>query len=83
MRTDLHEGDQLLIIRVGKRFALKLPDAPEPGLRRDLLFAGQPERAFAGYASGRFLKKGVTFPVRWPHGDCSLCQEVSREEPGK
>jgi AbrB family looped-hinge helix DNA binding protein len=57
MRTDLHEGDQLLIIREGKRFVLKPPDALEPGLREDLLFAEQTERAFTGYASGRFSRR--------------------------
>jgi AbrB family looped-hinge helix DNA binding protein len=57
MRKDLHEGEQLLIIREGERFLLKPLDELEPALREDILFAEQTERAFAEYKSGRYARK--------------------------
>jgi bifunctional DNA-binding transcriptional regulator/antitoxin component of YhaV-PrlF toxin-antitoxin module len=57
MRKDCPEGEELLIIREGKRFILKPLDEFKPALREDILFAEKTEQAFAEYEKGSFKRK--------------------------
>jgi AbrB family looped-hinge helix DNA binding protein len=57
MRTDLPEGEKILIIREGKRIILKPLTDIEPALREDILFAEKTETAFGEYSKGNFTKK--------------------------
>jgi len=57
MRTDLLEGEKLLIIREGERIILKPLGELEPALREDILFAEKTEHAFEEYKKGTFTRK--------------------------
>jgi len=57
MRTDLPEGEKLLIIKEGDRYILKPLTDLEPQIRDDLLFAEKTEQAFAEYRKGTFTRK--------------------------
>lgn len=57
MRTDLPEGEKLLIIRDGERYILKPLTELEPALQDDILFAEKTEQAFEKYTKGTFHKK--------------------------
>ena len=57
MRTDLPEGEKILIIREGERIILKPLSDIEPTLREDILFAEKTETAFGEYSKGNFTKK--------------------------
>jgi len=57
MRTDLPEGEKILIIREGERIILKPLTDIEPALRDDILFAEKTEKAFEEYSKGNFTKK--------------------------
>jgi len=57
MRTDLPEGERLLIIRDGERIILKSLTELEPALQEDILFAEKTEQAFEEYSKGTFTKK--------------------------
>ncbi|MFA4848208.1 MAG: AbrB/MazE/SpoVT family DNA-binding domain-containing protein [Methanoregula sp.] len=57
MRTDLPEGEKLLIIRDGERYILKPLNDLEPALQEDILFAEKTEQAFEEYIKGMFHKK--------------------------
>jgi AbrB family looped-hinge helix DNA binding protein len=57
MRTDLPEGEKILIIREGERIILKPLTNIEPALREDILFAEKTEAAFVEYSRGTFTKK--------------------------
>jgi AbrB family looped-hinge helix DNA binding protein len=57
MRTDLPEGEKILIIREGERIILKPLTDIEPALREDILFAEKTEIAFGEYSKGNFTKK--------------------------
>jgi len=56
MRTDLPEGEKLLIIREGGRILLKPLADPEPSLRDDIGFAEKMEAALQEYRKGSFRK---------------------------
>ena len=57
MRTDLPEGEKILIIKEGERIILKPLTNIEPALRDDILFAEKTEKAFEEYSKGTFNKK--------------------------
>jgi len=57
MRTDLPEGERILIIRDGERIILKPLSDIEPALQDDILFAEKTEKAFEEYSKGNFTKK--------------------------
>lgn len=57
MRTNLPEGEKLLIIRDGERYILKPLTDLEPALQEDILFAEKTEQAFEEYTKGTFHKK--------------------------
>jgi AbrB family looped-hinge helix DNA binding protein len=57
MRTDLPEGERILIIREGDRIILKPLSDLEPALRDDILFAEETEAAFEEYHKGTFVRK--------------------------
>ena len=57
MRTDLLEGEKLLIIREGERIILKPLGELEPALREDILFAEKTEKAFEEFKKGTFTRK--------------------------
>jgi AbrB family looped-hinge helix DNA binding protein len=57
MRTDLPEGEKILIIREGERIILKPFTDIEPTLRDDILFAEKTERALEEYSKGAFNRK--------------------------
>jgi len=57
MRTNLPEGEKLLIIRDGERYILKPLTELEPALQEDILFAEKTEQAFEEYTKGTFHKK--------------------------
>jgi len=57
MRTDIPEGERLLIIKDGERYILKPLAELEPALKEDLLFAEKTEQAFEEYRKGTFTKK--------------------------
>ena len=59
MRTDLPEGEKILIIREGERIILKPLTDIEPALRDDILFAEKTETAFMEYSKGDFTKKNA------------------------
>ena len=59
MRTDLPEGERLLIIRDGERIILKPLTEIEPAVREDLLFAEKTEQALGEYSRGSFQKKNA------------------------
>lgn len=56
MRTDLPEGEKLLIIREGGRIVLKPLADLEPSLRDDIVFAEKTEAALQEYKKGSFRK---------------------------
>lgn len=57
MRTDLPEGEKILIIKDGERIILKPLTDLEPALRDDVLFAEKTEQAFGEYKKGTFIRK--------------------------
>jgi len=57
MRTDLPEGEKILIIKEGGRIILKPLTDLEPALRDDVLFAEKTEQAFEEYKKGTFIRK--------------------------
>ncbi|MDO8874168.1 MAG: AbrB/MazE/SpoVT family DNA-binding domain-containing protein [Methanoregula sp.] len=57
MRTDLPEGEKILIIKEGGRIILKLLTDLEPALQDDILFAEKTELAFEEYRKGTFIRK--------------------------
>jgi AbrB family looped-hinge helix DNA binding protein len=57
MRTDLPEGEKILIIREGERLILKPLTDIEPALRDDIIFAEKTEKAFEEYSKGTFKRK--------------------------
>jgi AbrB family looped-hinge helix DNA binding protein len=57
MRTDLPEGEKILIIKEGVRIILKPLTDIEPASRDDILFAEKTEKAFGEYSKGTFNKK--------------------------
>jgi len=57
MRTDLQEGEKILIIRNGERYILKPLTELEPALQEDILFAEKTEQAFEEYKKGTFTTK--------------------------
>ena len=59
MRTDLPEGEKILIIKEGKRIILKPLADLKPALQDDILFAEKTEQAFEEYSKGAFHKKKV------------------------
>jgi len=59
MRSDLPEGERILIIREGERIILKPLSGIEPALRDDILFAEKTEKAFAEYSKGTFIRKNA------------------------
>lgn len=60
MRSDLEEGEQLLVIREGDRFILKPLEDLEPAVREDIIFAEKTERAFLEYKKKGFSRKRDT-----------------------
>lgn len=52
MRGDLHEGQQLVIIRDGSRFILKPLDDLEPALEDDIRFAERTEKEYLKFEKG-------------------------------
>lgn len=59
MRTDLPEGEKILIIREGERLILKPLTGIEPALRDDIIFAEKTEKAFEEYSKGTFTRKNA------------------------
>jgi AbrB family looped-hinge helix DNA binding protein len=57
MRTDLPEGEKILIIKEGERIILKPLTDLEPALKEDILFAEKTEQAFEEYKKGVFIRK--------------------------
>ncbi|MDO9326975.1 MAG: AbrB/MazE/SpoVT family DNA-binding domain-containing protein [Methanoregula sp.] len=57
MRTDLPEGEKILLIKDGKRIILKPLSDLEPALRDDILFAEKTAQAFEEYKKGTFIRK--------------------------
>lgn len=57
MRTDLPEGEKILLIKEGERIILKPLTDLEPALRDDILFAEKTEQAFEEYKKGTFIRK--------------------------
>jgi AbrB family looped-hinge helix DNA binding protein len=57
MRSDLPEGEKILIIREGERLILKPLTNIEPALRDDIIFAEKTEKAFEEYSKGTFIRK--------------------------
>lgn len=57
MRRDLDEGEQLVIIREGSRFIVKLLDDPEPAMGEDLGFSERTEKAYLEYEKGEYTKE--------------------------
>jgi len=57
MRTNLPEGEKLLVIRDGERIILKPLSEIEPAVREDILFAEKTEQALEKYSKGMFVKK--------------------------
>jgi len=62
MRRDLDEGEQLVIIRDGRRFILKPLDDLEPALEDDIRFAERTEKAYLEFEKGESIReKDVDF----------------------
>jgi len=57
MRTDLPEGERILLIKDGERIILKPLTDLEPALQDDILFAEKTEQAFEEYKKGTFIRK--------------------------
>jgi len=57
MRSNLPEGEKILIIREGERLILKPLTDIEPALRDDIIFAEKTEKAFEEYSKGTFIRK--------------------------
>ena len=57
MRTDLPEGERILLIKDGERIILKPLTDLEPALQDDILFAEKTEQAFEEYRKGTFIRK--------------------------
>jgi AbrB family looped-hinge helix DNA binding protein len=57
MRTDLPEGERILLIKDGERIILKRLTDLEPALQDDVLFAEKTEEAFEEYKKGTFIRK--------------------------
>ncbi|MDP3563365.1 MAG: AbrB/MazE/SpoVT family DNA-binding domain-containing protein [Methanoregula sp.] len=57
MRTDLPEGEKILLIKEGERIILKPLTDIEPALQDDILFAEKTEQAFKEYKKGKFIRK--------------------------
>ena len=57
MRSDLPEGEKILIIREGERLILKPLTYIKPALRDDIIFAEKTEKAFEEYSKGTFIRK--------------------------
>ena len=57
MRSNLPEGERLLIIRDGERIILKPLSEIEPAVREDILFAEKTEQALEEYSRGTFARK--------------------------
>jgi AbrB family looped-hinge helix DNA binding protein len=57
MRSNLPEGERILIIRDGERIILKPLSEIEPAVREDILFAERTEQALGEYSKGMFAKK--------------------------
>jgi AbrB family looped-hinge helix DNA binding protein len=57
MRTDLPEGERILLIKDGERIILKRLTDLEPALQDDILFAEKTEEAFEEYKKGTFIRK--------------------------
>jgi AbrB family looped-hinge helix DNA binding protein len=57
MRTDLPEGEKILLIKEGERIILKPLTDIEPALQDDILFAEKTELAFEEYKKGKFIRK--------------------------
>ncbi len=57
MRTDLPEGERILLIKDGERIILKRLTDLEPALQDDVLFAEKTEEAFEEYRKGTFIRK--------------------------
>lgn len=55
MRTDLKEGDKLLIIRNKNQIILKKADSLDKNLKEDLEFARRTEEAYKRYERGEFI----------------------------
>ncbi len=57
MRTNLPEGEKLLVICDGERIILKPLLVIEPAVREDIIFAEKTEQALEEYSKGTFTKK--------------------------
>jgi AbrB family looped-hinge helix DNA binding protein len=57
MRSDLPEGEKILIIKDGERIILKPLTDLKPALQDDILFAEKTEQAFEEYKKGTFIRK--------------------------
>jgi AbrB family looped-hinge helix DNA binding protein len=59
MRSDIKEGDKLLIIKSGNQIILKKADKMDQQLKEDLEFARRTEEAWKSYERGEFIKMPV------------------------
>lgn len=57
MRSDIPEGEKILLIKEGERIILKPLSDIEPAVREDIVFAEKTEQALVEYSKGRFTKK--------------------------
>jgi AbrB family looped-hinge helix DNA binding protein len=62
MRSNIPEGEKILLIKEGERIILKPLSEIEPAVREDIIFAEKTEQALEEYSKGKFTKKrGVDF----------------------
>lgn len=57
MRENIHEGDEFIIIKDKDRLILKNMQAIAAGMKDDLVFADEVEKAWKDYDKGKFKKK--------------------------
>lgn len=62
MRSNLPEGERLLIIRDGGRIILKPLSEIEPAVQEDIIFSGKTEQAREEYSPGGRLPKRKRMP---------------------
>lgn len=59
MRSDLKEGDELLIIKDDERIILKKAEKVSEEMKEDLEFARRTEEAWQSYERGEFISQPV------------------------
>lgn len=56
MRSDLHEGDRLIVIRNGDQIILKKTDNLDRNFQEDIAFAKKTDEAWKRYDKGEFIE---------------------------